>query len=51
MRQQLFEGIAQLRAWIFLEALLCGALGDSTIYGDTAIRELVLIEISLQMDP
>jgi hypothetical protein len=43
------ERITQLRARIFLEALLRGALRDSAIYGDTAIRELGLIEISLQM--
>jgi len=50
MRQHLVEGTTQLRARIFLEALLRGALRGSAIDGDTAIRELVLIEIGLQMD-
>lgn len=50
MRQQLIEGTAQVGAWVFLKAFLRGALRDSSIYGEAAIRELVLVEIGLQMD-
>lgn len=50
MRQKLMEGTAQVGAWVFLEAFLRGALRDSGIYREAAIRELVLVEIGLQMD-
>ena len=50
MCEQLVKGTTQLRAGIILEALLHGALRDGAIYGDTAVRELVLVEECLQLD-